>query len=452
MPRILSTLAVKSSKVGCGMRIVAIVFFSISLMACSERAPNDAASDPVATPVASLDELARQYVLLELAMGQHDPDHVDAWFGPESWQQEAIDADLSLEQITAGAQTLREKLAALDTAGDQGVRRHGLIKRLDALGLRVRLAQGDDVPFDQETATLYDATVPDYTLADFEQLLADIDALLPGEGSVADRVTAYEAQFVIPNDRIDAVFTAAIDECRRRTLQHIDLPESESFTVEYVTDKPWSGYNWYQGNAFSLIQINTSLPIMIDRAVDLGCHEGYPGHHTYNALLEQNLVKDRGWIEFAIYPLFSPQSLIAEGSANYGIDLAFPGDERLQFERDVLYPLAGLDAGDAPRFERLQRLKSALNHIQNMTARDYLDGRIGAQQAEDQLMRLGLLSPQKAKQRVSFMDTYRSYVINYNLGQDLVRAWVEANSDSQPTRWATFKRLLSEPLLASDLH
>ena len=47
--------------------------------------------------------------------------------------------------------------------------------------------------------------------------------------------------------------------------------------------------------------------------------------------------------EFTISPLFCPQSLLNEGAANFGIDVAFPGDERLVFERDVLYPLAGLD-------------------------------------------------------------------------------------------------------------
>ena len=99
-----------------------------------------------------------------------------------------------------------------------------------------------------------------------------------------------------------------------------------------MTDKPWSGYNWYQGGGRSVIQVNTDLPITIDRAIDLAAHEGYPGHHVYNALLEKHLVDGRGWVEFSVYPLFSPQSLIAEGSANYGIDVAFPGEERLAFE------------------------------------------------------------------------------------------------------------------------
>ena len=82
------------------------------------------------------------------------------------------------------------------------------------------------------------------------------------------------------------------------------LPTGETFTVEYVNDKSWSGYNWYQGGFRSLIQVNTDLPIFIDRAIDLACHEGYPGHHVYNALLEKTLVRDRGWVEFSVYALF----------------------------------------------------------------------------------------------------------------------------------------------------
>jgi hypothetical protein len=96
-----------------------------------------------------------------------------------------------------------------------------------------------------------------------------------------------------------------------------------------VTGKSWGAYNWYQGSFRSRIQVNTDLPIFIDRALDLACHEGYPGHHVYNVLLEKNLVRDRGWIEFTVYPLFSPQSLIAEGSANLGIEVAFPDGKDL---------------------------------------------------------------------------------------------------------------------------
>ena len=118
---------------------------------------------------------------------------------------------------------------------------------------------------------------PAQDAAHFQGILDRLETALPGEGPLAERVEAFRQRFVIPRDRLDAVFTAAIDECRRRTREHVALPPGESFTVEYVTGKSWSGYNWYKGGFHSLIQVNTDLPIFIDRAIDLACHEGYPG-------------------------------------------------------------------------------------------------------------------------------------------------------------------------------
>jgi hypothetical protein len=171
-------------------------------------------------------------------------------------------------------------------------------------------------------------------------------------------------------------------------------------------------------------------------------------------MLEQRMVRERGWIEFSVYPLFSPQSLIAEGSANYGIEVAFPGDEALEFERTVLYPLAGLDPTRADEYYRLQKLLAKLAHASNDVARQYLDGRINAAQAAERLTTFALYSPERARQRVRFIDTYRSYVINYNLGMDLVREWIErqGGTDSNPARrWQLFEQLVSSPRLPSGL-
>jgi hypothetical protein len=120
------------------------------------------------------------------------------------------------------------------------------------------------------------------------------------------RYENWRRAFVIPKDKLDTVFQLAIKACRERTLAHIKLPPAENFTVEYVTNKPWGGYNWYKGNYRSVIQVNTDLPIYIDRSIDLAAHEGYPGHHVYNALLEKNLVRDRGWVEFSVSAILAP--------------------------------------------------------------------------------------------------------------------------------------------------
>ncbi|HSG01525.1 MAG TPA: hypothetical protein VLA20_10350, partial [Vicinamibacterales bacterium] len=266
--------------------------------------------------------------------------------------------------------------------------------------------------------------------------------------------TAFRNAYIVPTERLDAVFTAAIEGCRARTAAHLDLPDGESFTVEYVTGKSWSGYNWYQGTFTSLIQVNTDLPITIDRAIDLACHEGYPGHHVYNMLLEKHLVRDRGWVEFTVYPLFSPQSLIAEGTANFGIHVAFPGTERTDFERQTLYPLAGLDPETAERYAAVQSIVERLNYAGNEAARQYLDGGIDAGAAAAYLERYAMMPADRAEQRVRFIDQYRSYVINYNLGQDLVRTYVEARGgteDAPAARWRIFGELLASPRLPSGL-
>jgi hypothetical protein len=127
--------------------------------------------------------------------------------------------------------------------------------------------------------------------------------------------------------------------------------------------------------------------------------------------------------------------------------MAFPGHERAKWEREHLFPIAGLDASKADKYYRIQDLTAKLSYAGNEAARQYLDGKINAQQAAEWLSKYALMSMPRAKQRVKFIDQYRSYVINYNLGKDLVKQWVEKHH----RRWAAFKELLSSPRLPSDL-
>jgi len=301
---------------------------------------------------------------------------------------------------------------------------------------------------------LYDAQPPKNGDADFQPILDELARLLPGKGSLIDRYAAFRQKYVIPKDKVDAVFRAAIDGCRSTTLAHLKLPPGETFTVEYVTGKSWSAYNWYKGNFTSVIQVNMDLPITVDRAIDLACHEGYPGHHVYNALLEQHLVRERGWVEFSVYPLFSPQSLIAEGTANFGIDVAFPGAARTAFERETLYPLAALDPSTADVYASVQKQIAKLSYAGNEAARRYLDGEIDRAAAVAWLQKWAMSPKDRAEQRTRFFDEYRSYVINYNLGQDMVRDYVERHGgteDKPEERWRVFGDLLSTPRVPSGL-
>ncbi|HUP50735.1 MAG TPA: hypothetical protein VNA04_18320 [Thermoanaerobaculia bacterium] len=415
-------------------------------LGCSETIMTDA-TDPMNTA-------AERYVRLVLSVGEHDPDYVDAYYGPPAWREEVKAGKPSLDEIHASATDLREELEKIPRAPHelQSLRLDYLRRQTDALIARTEMLRGRRFTFDEESKALYDAVAPHNPESYFKGLTSALERELPGSGPLIQRLESFRKGFVIPAERLDAVFQRAIQACKEKTLEHIELPAGERFTVEYVTDKSWSGYNWYQGNYRSLIQVNTDLPIYVDRAIDLACHEGYPGHHVYNVLLEKNLVRDRGWVESTVYALNSPQSLIAEGSANYGVDIAFPGRERVEFEKVHIFPLAGLDPAGAERYYRVQELVQKTSYAGNEAARRYLDGEFTAEQAAAWLTRYALMSPERARQRVRFIDQYRSYVINYNLGKDLVRQYVERQTgNDSKRRWEVFKQLLSTPRLPSNL-
>jgi len=326
-----------------------------------------------------------------------------------------------------------------------------LILQLRAVRAHVGRLAGHTLAFDDETKALYDAVSPHLTPADLDLTLAQLNDLLPGSGELNPRLSAYNKDFEIPREKLDAVFTAAINEARARTRKYIALPEHESFQIEYVTDKVWSAYNWYKGNSHSLIEVNTDFPMFISRAIDLASHEAYPGHHVFNVLIENELVKEKAWIEYAISPLYSPMSFLAEGSANYGIEVAFPHAERMKFEKQVLFPLAGINPDKADRYYEIQAVLQKLSYAGNMVAKLYLDGEIDRETAIAMLMKYSLSDAERSEQRVRFIENLRSYVINYNLGQDVVQAYIErrAGTQDQDLRWQVLTDLLRSPKSAS---
>lgn len=434
-------------------RLPVVLLAALLGAACATTAPGPSNTLP------AMNDAAERYVKLVLAVGQHDKDYVDAFYGPAEWRHEADATKRPLDAIAADAAALIVRLQAIPEPSDEmfRLRRHYLTRQLQALAARVEMLGGKRLSFDEESRALYDAVAPVNTEEHFRSVRDELDRALPGGGGAASLLERYEAfrkDFTIPKEKVDPVFRTAVGECRDRTRPHIELPPGESFAIEYVTGKTWSAYNWYQGGYKSLIQVNTDLPITIDRAIDLACHEGYPGHHVYNALLEKHLVRDRGWVEYSVYPLFSPQSLIAEGSANFGIEMAFPGRERIDYEKATLYPLAGLDPARAEEYARVREIVDRLAYAGNEAARKYLNGEIDAKEAARWLAEYALYPRDRAEQRVRFIDQYRSYVINYNLGKDLVRRYVESKGgtpDNPEKSWEIFENLLSSPRLPSQL-
>ena len=196
------------------------------------------------------------------------------------------------------------------------------------------------------------------------------------------------------------------------------------------------------------------MPRINERLATSGFRFTPQREHVYNVLLEKNLLQDRGWIEFSVSPLFSPQSLIAEGTANFGREVVFTKAERLAFEKQVIWPAAGIDPSRAEEFYAVQDLLKKLSHATNEAARKYVDGDIDTNGVATWLQENALMDEKRAKQQAKFIDKYRSYIVNYNLGEDMVRNYIEKRSGTEQQtekRWREFEQLLASPRLPGDI-
>jgi hypothetical protein len=405
---------------------------------------------------ASIDDIALDYVRLTLEIDAHEPGYVDAYYGPAEWREAARKSPRGQAELKREADRLLAALATTslgDGVGDdlEAQRAKVLAANIASARFRLDMIGGLRIRFADEAERLFALRPVLKPLKDYDAALARVEALVPGAGPLAVRVSEFRSRYAIPDGKLAAVMDAAIAECRRRTGQHIALPKGENFRMELVQGKSWGAYNYYQGGNQSLIQVNTDQPVLVGNALVLGCHEGYPGHHVQGIFMER-AYRERGWAEYSVLPLYIPAAPLNEGGGDFGVELAFPGDERLKFEMEALYPLAGLDPATAPAYDAFRKAMAELDGASLTISQMYLDGVIDRAKTVRLVQRYELVASDVAEHSLIFDDEYRSYVINYSSGEDLVRAYVDRTGGTDPdARWRAYEQILSRPVLPSDL-
>jgi hypothetical protein len=368
----------------------------------------------------------REYIRLAVALGERDPQSLDYYYGPAEWVGGIKKNPPSFAEIAKEAQQLSA------TVG-QGF----LKEQIRAVGVRASMLAGKRLPFDEEAAQLFGLTHrPRVNESKMERVRSEIATMLPGAGSLAARYYAFEARLIVPENHMRAVMDAAVKECRARTIAHLMLPADEGVETGWVHDKPWSAFSLYQGGSHSRVQWNADFGLTVDRALQLACHETYPGHHVHSLLIDQTLVKKAGRLEFMVQPTFSPQSFLSESLASYAAELAFTPEEREQFQRDVLYPIARIDPAQATREFKIARLMEEVELSQVDIARDFIDRRLEFTRAAEKLEQEALMS--HAEGTLKYLNQYRSYMLGYTAGKTLARLCFEQSSD----RWQLLRQLL----------
>ena len=406
-------------------------------------------------PPRDIDDVARAYVRLALALGERDPDSLDFSIAPVEIAAEMHKAYLPVKSIQEQAETLSRQLSAMQVGADQRERRDFLAAQLGAVAARAAMLEGQRWDFDTEAQRFFGVNrLPDTRSEERRVLRAKVHVLLPiapkpGEDDAARyaRYARYSGGFVIPAGKLVLVMQAALAQCRARTLEHIALPEGESMELELVRDKPWAAFSRYMGHAHSVIELNVDMPMTVDDALELACHEGYPGHHVFNMLRDATLVQQRHWPEAEVQLTFSPQSYVSEAAAAYAPELAFPLEDRVRIERDVLFPAAGLDAKDVARAAAINAVLRQLDSAEPAIARDYVDGRLEFVRAEQALASEALMA--NSESLLLYLNEYRSYMLAYTDGP---RWMAQALGFSATTnaRWKAYEHIMRAPVFRLD--
>ena len=376
--------------------------------------------------------VAERYLQLALRLGRHVDGLVDSYYGPAELQQQ-VEAE---EKIDA-AQLAADGDALLAELPDGW-----LSDQVQGCATYAHVLAGDDISYADEVEGCYGVRPELVDSSVYEAVHAQLDELLPGDGSLFERRQAWRTKHLVDGALAVPVLHDLLPILRERARAFVDLPEGEALTIDPVTDEPWWAFNYYQGNLRSRVVMNVDVPTTGLDLIHLAAHEVYPGHHTEHAVKEQLLARDQGAIEESLQFVPTPQAVLSEGIAETGEDLL--GQETRAAAYGVLRkhgievsPELGERISKAIEPLRTVGLDAALMIHQHGASHD---------EAQAYIERWNLVPPDQAMHSVSFATdpTWRAYVVTYSAGRDLCRAYV--NGDR-----ARFTKLLTEHVRIGDL-
>lgn len=400
-----------------------------------------------------LDSISTDYVWLAFRMEPHIEGLIDAYDGPTDIRDAAAETPATPDELVRDADALLERISTNDI---ELTRVDYLTAQVSALATLARKLAGEEVAYVDEVRQLFDVEadrIPDDAYA---AAIETLDEALPGEGTVPERLQRWKKQFEISTDQARLAVETIMDEVRTRTAKLVTLPEGEAVEISFVSDKPWSGYNWYLGNARSLVEINTDLPIRANALLNLMAHEGYPGHHTEHALKEIRLYHEKGYGEHAIQLINTPECVISEGIATLAESMIFNKTEGTRWQAKHVWQPFGIGA-DPDREARIIDAQWVLRSVGgNAALLMHQEGRPEGDVVR-YLMEYGLSTEEEARHRVRFIadPLWRPYIFTYHVGRDLLARWLDRAQENGETRETRFVRLLEEQLtpgaIAGDL-
>ncbi|MGX9787433.1 DUF885 domain-containing protein [Mycobacterium sp. MMS18-G62] len=390
--------------------------------------------------------LIREYLLLGLRFDRVEEGYVDSFTGDPALHRAVADepppdpADLARQA---------DRLLAELPGGLEPARADYLGAHLRALACAGRKFAGEDVGFVDEVEAYFDVHITKGDPEQYRQAHLKLDEALGGSGPLAERMQAYRASEEIPPDRLEEAIHAFSSALRDRVRAEYPLPDSETITYEVVTDKPWSGFNYYLGDYKSTVAVNADLKQQMSNLPRLVAHESYPGHHTEHCRKEFGLVAGRNQAEQTIFLVNTPQCLMAEGLADLALYAAI-GPNWGGWAAEIYADLGLRFDGD--RAEAVSEAAAALADVRQDAALMLHDEHRDVDDVVAFLKRWLLVNDERARQMLRFLSSplWRAYTSTYIEGYRLLRGWLDARPEGVSLT-ARFGTLLDEPLIPSAL-
>jgi hypothetical protein len=389
--------------------------------------------------------VVREYLLLGLRFDRLVEGFVDAYTGDPALRRQ-VDNEPKPDPAALARQAAQLR-AELPAAGLPEPREEFLAAHLRALECSGRVLAGQQVGFVAEVAAYFDVVIEPGNSEVYRQAHAEIDRLLPGADPLAERLAAYRARDEIPPERLEVAVQALSSALRDRARAEFELPLQETVHYEVVTDKPWSGFNYYLGDFRSRVAINADLGHRMAQLPHLVAHESYPGHHTEHCRKEAGLVRTEHQAEQTIFLVNTPQCLMAEGLADLGLHVAV-GPGWGPWTAEILGDLGLRMDGEVA--ERLEVATAGLLGVRQDAALMLHDRGADPTEVVAYLQRWLLIPEPRARQMVRFLadPLWRAYTSTYVEGYRLLRSWLDARPSTQPLS-RRYQRLLDEPLIPS---
>ena len=391
--------------------------------------------------------LDEEFVRLALAINEHLPGYVDAYLGPTEWNQAALqDGKLPISELKQRVDQLAANVSHKNEWDMQ--RKDFLTHQVNAMQMSLRLLAGENLSLAKEAQALYDVQPVWMDESDFVGYQELLDETLPQGGSLRERLENWNNSLEISIDNAKELLPFITRTFRELTRKKFDLPDDESFSVEFVSNQTWMAYNRYLGEYKSRIEINTDIPMRVNELSVMLAHEGYPGHHTEFAIKEAKLIRQMDFQEHFVTLINSPSCVISEGIARSALETVLTNQELEDFYREEILPRAEMTHLDAKKIIEIQQAEQKIRHLWGNAAFMLHDQKKSMDEVISYLRKYEMSTEQEANRAIQFMSgpLDRSYIFTYTVGYDLLKELF-----NHVDRDKYFARLLEEPVTPSQI-